>query len=88
MRLKDPQLLRDKAYIDGEWASADSGETFEVTNPANGAVLARLPDMVETETRRAIEAANAAWPAWAAKTAKERAQVLRKWFDLMMANPR
>ncbi len=86
MRLKDPQLLRDKAYIDGEWASADSGETFEVTNPANGAVLVRLPDMVETETRRAIEAANAAWPAWAAKTAKERAQVLRKWFDLMMGN--
>ncbi len=86
MRLKDPQLLRDKAYIGGEWASADSGETFEVTNPANGAVLARLPDMVETETRRAIEAANLAWPAWAAKTAKERAKVLRKWFDLMMAN--
>ena len=86
MRLKDPQLLRDKAYINGEWASADSGATFEVTNPANGAVLARLPDMLEIETRRAIEAANAAWPAWAAKTAKERAIVLRKWFDLMMAN--
>ncbi|MFM9865524.1 MAG: NAD-dependent succinate-semialdehyde dehydrogenase [Micropepsaceae bacterium] len=84
MRLKDPQLLRDKAYIDGEWASADSGATFDVTNPATGAVLARLPDMLEAETRRAIEAANAAWPAWAAKTAKERAQVLRKWFDLMM----
>ena len=86
MRLKDPQLLRDKAYINGEWASADSGATFEVTNPASGAVLARLPDMLEIETRRAIEAANAAWPAWAAKTAKERAIVLRKWFDLMMAN--
>jgi succinate-semialdehyde dehydrogenase / glutarate-semialdehyde dehydrogenase len=86
MRLKDPQLLRDKAYIDGEWASADSGATFEVTNPATGAVIARLPDMLETETRRAIEAANAAWSAWAAKTAKERAQVLRKWFDLMMAS--
>ncbi len=86
MRLKDPQLLRDKAYINGEWANADSGATFEVTNPATGAVLARLPDMLEGETRRAIEAANAAWPAWAAKTAKERANILRKWFDLMMAN--
>ncbi|MBL9099276.1 MAG: succinate-semialdehyde dehydrogenase [Alphaproteobacteria bacterium] len=86
MRLKDPQLLRDKAYVDGEWVGADSGATFEVTNPATGAVLARLPDMLEGETRRAIETANAAWPAWAAKTAKERASVLRKWFDLMMAN--
>jgi len=86
MRLKDPQLLRDKAYVNGEWVAADAGATFEVTNPANGDVLARLPDMLEGETRRAIEAANAAWPAWAAKTAKERATVLRKWFDLMMAN--
>ncbi|MBL8779318.1 MAG: NAD-dependent succinate-semialdehyde dehydrogenase [Alphaproteobacteria bacterium] len=86
MRLKDPQLLRDKAYVNGEWVAADAGATFEVTNPANGEVLARLPDMLEGETRRAIEAANAAWPAWAAKTAKERASVMRKWFDLMMAN--
>jgi succinate-semialdehyde dehydrogenase/glutarate-semialdehyde dehydrogenase len=86
MRLKDPQLLRDKAYVNGEWVAADAGATFEVTNPANGEVLTRLPDMLEGETRRAIEAANAAWPAWAAKTAKERAVVLRKWFDLMMAN--
>jgi len=86
MRLKDPQLLRDKAYVNGEWVAADAGATFEVTNPANGDVLARLPDMLEGETRRAIEAANAAWPTWAAKTAKERATVLRKWFDLMMAN--
>ena len=86
MRLKDPQLLRDKAYINGEWVAADSGATFEVTNPATGAVLGTLPDMLEGETRRAIEAANTAWAPWAAKTAKERAAVLRKWFDLMMAN--
>ncbi|MEQ1866207.1 MAG: NAD-dependent succinate-semialdehyde dehydrogenase [Micropepsaceae bacterium] len=86
MRLKDPQLLREKAYVNGEWVGADSGATFPVTNPVNGAVLASLPDLLEGETRRAIEAANAAWPAWAAKTAKERAVVLRKWFDLMMAN--
>ncbi len=86
MHLKDPQLLRDKAYVNGEWIAADAGATFEVTNPANGEVLSRLPDMLEGETRRAIEAANAAWPGWAAKTAKERAAVMRKWFDLMMAN--
>jgi len=84
MRLKDPQLVREAAYIDGAWCGADSGATFAVTNPASGAVLARLPDMVEGETRRAIEAAAAAWPAWAAKTAKERAAVLRKWYELIM----
>ena len=86
MKLKDPSLLRDKAYVNGEWVAADSGATFEVTNPVSGAVLAKLPDMLEGETRRAIEAANAAWAPWAAKTAKERAQILRKWFDVIMAN--
>jgi len=86
MRLKDPQLLREAAYVNGAWVGADTGATFEVTNPATGAVLARVPDMLEGEARRAIEAAAAAWPAWAAKTAKERAAVLRKWFDLIMAN--
>ncbi|MEQ1755784.1 MAG: NAD-dependent succinate-semialdehyde dehydrogenase [Micropepsaceae bacterium] len=86
MRLKDPQLLREKAYVNGEWIAADSGATFEVTNPATGAVLARVPDMLEGETRHAIEVAAEAWPAWAAKTAKERAVVLRKWFELIMAN--
>jgi len=86
MKLKDPQLLREKAYLNGEWVGADSGASFEVTNPATGAVLARVPDMLEGEARRAIEAAAVAWPAWAAKTAKERAVVLRKWFELIMAN--
>jgi succinate-semialdehyde dehydrogenase/glutarate-semialdehyde dehydrogenase len=86
MKLKDPQLLREKAYLNGEWVGADSGAVFEVTNPATGAVLARVPDMLEGEARRAIEAAAAAWPAWAAKTAKERAAVLRKWYELIMAN--
>lgn len=86
MKLKDPQLLREKAYLNGEWVGADSGAVFEVTNPATGAVLARVPDMLEGETRRAIEAAAAAWPAWAAKTAKERAAILRKWYELIMAN--
>ncbi|EKV27340.1 Succinate-semialdehyde dehydrogenase [Caenispirillum salinarum AK4] len=84
--LNDPKLLCKKAYIDGAWVDADGGKTFEVTNPATGEVLATVPDMGADETRRAIEAAERAMPAWAAKTAKERANILRKWFNLMMEN--
>jgi succinate-semialdehyde dehydrogenase/glutarate-semialdehyde dehydrogenase len=84
--LADAGLLKSRAYIDGRWCEADSGDTFHVTNPATGAVLAALPDMGADETRRAIEAANAAWPAWRAKTAKERAAILRKLYFLMMEN--
>jgi len=65
---------------------ADGGETFPVTNPADGSLVAHVPQMGVAETRRAIEAANAAWPAWRAKTAKERAAILRRWFELMVAN--
>ena len=85
-KLNDEKLLRQQCYIDGAWADADSGETLEVTNPATGEALGSIPKMGEAETRRAIEAANAAMPAWRAKTAKERAQILRRWFDLMMEN--
>jgi succinate-semialdehyde dehydrogenase/glutarate-semialdehyde dehydrogenase len=84
--LKDPRLLRQQAYINGKWANADSGKTIDVTNPATGEVLGTIPNMGTAETRRAIEAANAAWPAWRKKTAKERANILRKWFNLMMEN--
>jgi succinate-semialdehyde dehydrogenase/glutarate-semialdehyde dehydrogenase len=83
--LSDPKLLRSQAYAGGGWRDADSGATFAVTNPADGAVLARVPAMGAAETRRAIAAANDAWPAWRAKTAKERAGLLRRWFDLVMA---
>ena len=83
--LKDAELLRFQCFIDGRWVDADSGKTVEVTNPADGAVLGTVPMMGADETRRAIEAANRAWPAWRAKTAKERAAVLRRWFELMMA---
>src|SRR4051794_19205251 len=86
MQLKDSALLRLKACIDGKWVDADSGKTLEVRNPASGEHLGTVPDMGAAETRRAIAAAAAAMPAWARKTAKERAVVLRKWFDLMMAN--
>jgi succinate-semialdehyde dehydrogenase/glutarate-semialdehyde dehydrogenase len=79
-------FLRTSAYIDGEWVGADSGVTIEVRNPANGDVLGTVPKMGGAETRRAIEAAARAMPAWAKKTAKERAQILRRWHDLMMEN--
>ena len=86
LNLKDPALFRQQCYIDGKWADADSGKTLPVNNPATGEILGTVPNMGAAETRRAIEAANAALPAWRAKTAKERANILRKWFDLMMAN--
>lgn len=86
LELKDPSLLRFQCYVDGQWCDADSKATIPVVNPANGAMLGTIPRMGTDETRRAIEAANTAWPAWRKKTGKERAAVLRKWFELMMAN--
>ncbi len=82
--LKDPKLFREQCFIDGQWADADSRKTLPVTNPANGEVLGSIPDMGAAETRRAIDAANAAWPAWRARTAKERHAILLRWFNLMM----
>ena len=84
--LTDPSLFRQQAYIDGEWVDADSNATFEVGNPATGEILGTVPSMGADETRRAITAANAAWPAWRAKTAKERAAILRRWYELMLEN--
>jgi succinate-semialdehyde dehydrogenase/glutarate-semialdehyde dehydrogenase len=84
--LKDPKLFRQQCYIDGAWADADGGGTISVDNPSTGDVLGTVPKMGAAETRRAIDAAEAALPAWRAKTAKERSQILRRWFDLMMAN--
>ena len=86
MQLRDPQLLRHQAFIAGAWTAADSGATVAVTNPATGVMLASVPDMGATETRRAIDAANAAWPAWRALTAKQRGAILRNWHDLIVAN--
>jgi len=83
--LKDPQLFRTQCYVDGRWTDADGAKVFSVDNPATGETLGSVPDMGAAETRRAIGAAERAWPAWRAKTAKERAAILRKWFDLMMA---
>src|SRR5216684_5688542 len=84
--LKDPKLFREQCYVDGQWVGADSRKTVQVIDPATGQALGTVPDLGAAETRRAIAAAERAWPAWRAKTAKERAVILRKWFDLMMAN--
>ncbi len=86
LNLKDPALFRQQCYVDGRWIDADGGKTVAVDNPATGEILGTVPNMGAAETRRAIEGANAAFPAWRARTAKERAAILRKWFDLMMAN--
>jgi len=86
LKLKDPSLLRQQAYINGEWSAADGGATRAVTNPATGEQLGTVPLMGAAETRRAIAAANAAWPAWRKKSAKERATILRKWNDLILEN--
>jgi len=84
--LKDPSLLAEKAYVAGEWIAADDGTSFAVTNPARGDVIARVPNLGRAETARAIAAAAVAQKEWAARTGKERAAILRKWFELMMAN--
>jgi succinate-semialdehyde dehydrogenase/glutarate-semialdehyde dehydrogenase len=77
-------LLREQAYIDGAWIDADSGAVIEVTDPATGERLGSVPKMGAVETRRAIDAAAAAMPAWAARTAAERAKILRRWFELIL----
>ncbi len=82
--LADPRLLRTRCLINGQWRDADNGASCDVTNPATGALLGSVPDMGATETRQAIAAAHAAFPAWSKKTARERAQVLRRLYQLMM----
>ena len=84
--LQDPTLFRQQCYVDGKWLDAKSGRATDVVNPADGQTIGTVPAFSAAETRAAIEAANRAFPAWRAKTAKERAQILRKWYDLMMAN--
>src|SRR5471030_1909894 len=86
LKLNDPTLLKSTAPLAGMWSAADSGETFPVTNPASGQLLGDVPQMGAAETRRAIEAAQAALPGWRALAAKARAQILRRWHDLILAN--
>jgi succinate-semialdehyde dehydrogenase/glutarate-semialdehyde dehydrogenase len=86
MKLRDPNLFRSQAFIGGKWTAAASGATQAVVNPATGENIGTVPDMGAAETRRAIEAAQQAFPAWAALAAKERAAILRHWYELLMAN--
>jgi succinate-semialdehyde dehydrogenase / glutarate-semialdehyde dehydrogenase len=86
IKLQDSKLLREQCYIDGAWAAADSGGTIPVHNPATDAQIGVIPNMGTKETRRAIEAAARALPPWSARTAKERAVLLRRWFDLMLVH--
>jgi succinate-semialdehyde dehydrogenase / glutarate-semialdehyde dehydrogenase len=86
VQLKDMSLFRQQCYIDGAWVDADDKSTLTIYNPANGELVGTVPKMGAAETRRAIETAHEAFKLWRAKTAKERAAILRKWFDLMVAN--
>lgn len=86
IKLRDPLLLRQSCYLDGRWLNATNGASLPVNNPATGAPLGTVPDMGAAEARLAIESAAQAFPAWAARTAKDRASVLRRWFELMLAN--
>jgi succinate-semialdehyde dehydrogenase / glutarate-semialdehyde dehydrogenase len=84
MKLKDPKLLRERCFVGGVWEAADNGATLEVENPATLQRLGSIPNMGAGETRRAIAAAAAALPAWRARTAKDRATLMRRWFDLII----
>jgi succinate-semialdehyde dehydrogenase/glutarate-semialdehyde dehydrogenase len=86
LTLKDTKLFRQQCYIDGAWVYADNKSTFAVNNPADGSNIGVVPKLGAAETRRAIEAANAAWPAWRSKIARERSILLRKWYELILAN--
>jgi succinate-semialdehyde dehydrogenase / glutarate-semialdehyde dehydrogenase len=86
LQLKEMALLKNQGFIDGKWVGADSGRLFKVTNPASGETIVEVADMGAAETRRAIEAADRALPAWRARTGKDRAAVLRRWFDLIIAH--
>ncbi|EME68146.1 succinate-semialdehyde dehydrogenase [Paramagnetospirillum caucaseum] len=86
MKLRDSSLFRQQCHVGGHWCDADSGEVIEVRNPSTGERLGSVPRMGAGETHRAIQAANAAWPAWRAATAKERARILRRWYELMVEN--
>ena len=86
MAFRDSRLFRQQCYVDGQWINADSGAVEAVNNPANGKKLGTVPRLGTDETRRAIGAAEKAFPAWRATTAKERSTILRRWFELCMEN--
>ena len=81
MKLKDPTLLRQQCYVNGAWVDAAGGATLPVTNPATGEKLGTVPAINAAGAEAAVAAAHKAFPAWAAKTAKERAVILRRWYE-------
>ena len=85
-KLENPDLLIEQCYVAGQWIDADSGETLDVTNPFDGSVIGTVPKMGADETRRAIEAAEKAFPEWKEKTAIERSGIIRRWYELVMEN--
>lgn len=86
MQLTDSALFRQNCYIDGHWTDADDQAVIEVINPATNELLGTIPDLTETQVRSAVEAADRAFPLWKSNTAKQRAEILRRWFDLCMAH--
>ena len=86
LNLQDAKLLRQQCYLDGQWQDADGGQSIDVQNPATGETIGRVPKMGAAEAERAVAAAARAFPAWKAKSAKERAVILRRWFDLIIAH--
>jgi len=86
LTLNNPALFVQRAFIGGEWTGARSGATLEVDSPATGAIIGTIPDCDEADTQAAVDAASAAWPAWRAKTAGERAALLERWYALVMDN--
>src|SRR5688500_5390998 len=85
-QLRDPELFREACYIDGEWTTVEGGQTIQVDNPATSEIIGSVPKLGRADTRRAISAAARAFPDWRTRTAKDRANVLRRWFDMVMAN--
>lgn len=86
MKLQRPSLFRQQCYVAGKWIDASGGKTIDVTNPADGAVIGTIPSLTQQDVRQAVEAANQALPAWRAMPAKQRSQLIRRWYDLCMAN--
>ena len=84
-QLADRNLFRTQAYVGGTWVDADSGESFDITNPSSGEVIGSVPNMGREETAHAVDVAYDAFPGWAALTAGERSRRMRRWFDLMLA---
>src|SRR5581483_5919802 len=86
LKLADPRLFRQSCYIDGQWVEANASRTIAVDDPATGEIIGNVPNFGATETRQAIDAAAEAFASWRKRTANERSFILRRWFELMMAN--